>query len=368
MAESVSSTQMLLSTIAFVLLCVLQASYADNCAINFYGTSYVGLSSESTKDISYLSSSIDGTQQYTFEAWAKPSRFVAHEQNLLQSGIINNAEGKTDVDTAWAVEIKLKLTIWQQGNDKPSSSVLYVDVWNLGSERHGVWSKTRYYVILGEENFPWVHAAVTIDNGNAARVMINGKSRRMDKYSPVSLDDVRPTKHFVVGAQFNGAIDETRIWRNNQQQQNADIRTSLCSDDVTSDVLLYLPFNECGGDVFTGYNQDGAICAMTYGSDAIWTFDSPVVTRECTPQSDGQCNNATPMINDDDNNGRHKGGNNGDGSADTETRVLDLQSYHALPFLLVALLLLVVVRSIRNNNYNNNNNNNNNNDKHSINA
>lgn len=352
---------MILSS-TFVLLCILQAGYADNnnCAINFYGSSHVGLSSESTSKTIFSSqntnSNVDNTQQqFTFEAWAKPSRFVAHEQNLLQSGIISNEEQ----GAAWAVEIKLKLTIWQQGHDKPSSSVLYVDVWNLGSERMGVWSKTRNYVILGEENFPWVHATVTIDGGNDARVLINGKSRRMDKYSPVSVDDVKPVNNFAIGAQFSGAIDEIRIWRNSQQQ--VDIRSSMCPADVTSDTLLYLPFNECGGDVFTGYNQDGAICALTDGSNAIWTFDTPVVTRECTPKGDGQCNNATHATSDHDNNGSYIG-NEGDRNADAETRIWELQSYHAFPFMLVILLLAVVVRRIRNSN----NNNNTNNGKHSI--
>jgi len=286
----------------FVLSYLCLRTYADNCGINFYGSSYVGLSAESASD----AFSSEEYIQHTFEVWANPSRFVSHEQSILQTGVIGNPKLG---GSSWAVEFKLKVTIWQQGHTKPSSSVLYIDIWTNSA---AVWSKTRYYVILGEENYPWVHITFTTpsDLGSvSASLLINGKRRRMDNYSPVIVSDAQPQLNFAIGEQFHGSIDEIRIWK---ALPTVDIHSPLCPTDINANTVLYIPFDECDGDLFVGYKQDSSVCAMMYGAygdtslavnddddasihqfNPIWTNDSPVTSRSCALSNQEQCANAT---------------------------------------------------------------------------
>jgi hypothetical protein len=340
----------------FILCCICISTYADNCGINFYGTSYVGLSAENATDA--FSSEYS---QHTFQIWAYPSRFVPHEQSILQTGVIGSASVG---GLAWAVEFKLKVTIWQQGHTKPSSSVLYVDIWTSSAAGHTVWIKTRYYVILGEENYPWVHITFTTPSdigSGSANLLINGKNRRLDKYSPVILTDVQPRINFAIGDQFHGAIDEVRIWKG--LPPPVDMHSPLCADNINADAVLYIPFDECDGDLFVGYTQNSSVCAMMYGAygdttlevngaddasihqfNPIWTNDSPATPRSCTLDDVGQCANATriaaPVINTSDEYEEEEG-------AQHPSWIIELRD-KALYLPVAVLLLAFIVYTLKN--------------------
>lgn len=280
----------------------ISSSFADNCALNFYGTSYVGLSANSTAVKVFSSSADDDAAQHTFEVWASPSMFVSHEQTILQTGIVESTKAG---GRPWAVELNMKLAIWQHGQKKPTSSVVYMDVWTMTDDAG--WSKLRYYVIIGEETFPWVHIRFTLPHadGSTASAEINGRGRRLDKYSPVASDDVVPRHYFAVGERFVGAIDEVRIWKTatTAVEKKLDGRFTLCDYDVTT-AVLYLPFNECEGDVFVGYNHDDFVCTMMYGAyDAIarplWTTYASASLQECSPKftPDQLCANVVRVDN-----------------------------------------------------------------------
>lgn len=286
-----------LPIITFFSLCLVWPIYADNCAVHFYGASHVALSAQSPNVFGDLPN-----LQHAFDLWVNPDRFVSYEQGLFQTGIVRSAQG------AWAVELKLKLTIWQQGHAKPTAGVLYADVWHMNStETVGIWHKTRYYVILGEYHFPWVHVVFTpITNGGSVGMNINGKNVRPDKYSPIMSSDIHPSRDFAIGKSFHGAIDELKI------QSTADLFSDVSpcsSDDSNTNFVFYLPFDECGGVVFSGYNHGRVICTLmdgTYGApelvvdsvtrgtqyDPVWSNDSPAPTYGC-PATLSVCVNAT---------------------------------------------------------------------------
>jgi hypothetical protein len=243
--------------------------------------------------------------QHTFDIWVKPDIFVSHEQNILQTGVVDTVSG------GWAVELKLKLTIWQQGQSKPTAGVVYADVWTLDTtdERGAMWSKRRFYVILGEYNFPWVHIVFTpLTSGGGVSMYINGKSARPDKYAPVASEDIRPSRTFAVGRSFFGAVDELKIYT--AAMLKRDAIASPCSNKYNAEFILYFPFNECKGATFAGYNHGAAMCALLDGSygdvalasgDAkaasVWSNDSPAPTFDCVVDSD-LCANVTQVVDD----------------------------------------------------------------------
>jgi len=329
-----------------LILFTVHSAFADNCAINFYGSSHVGLSAQTP--FPFSNESIDYSQ-HTISVWAKPSRFVSHEQTILDTGIVGSG-----ADISWAVELKLKLTIWQQGHIKPTTGVLYIDVWildNAATQNSAIWTKTRYYVILGEGDFPWVQISFTPKSASGT-VMVNRKSRRMDKYSPVASSDTQPRTTFLIGEHFYGAIDEVRIWDDHQSQP--DIRSSLCLSDITAGAVLYFPFNECSGDVFAGYHKDGVVCAMMYGSygptseaeesstssNLVWTTDYIVASRECTPDILEQCSNALRIIDEVDSSVSV------DEPSQIEVLVLNITfpdaKFLAIPFAVVLVLVFLL--------------------------
>ena len=63
--------------------------YPENCGINLYGSSYVGLSADSANTVF----SNEDYMQHTFEVWANPSRLVSQEQKILQTGVIGATLG-----------------------------------------------------------------------------------------------------------------------------------------------------------------------------------------------------------------------------------------------------------------------------------
>jgi len=195
----------------------------------------------------------------------------------------------------------LKTTIWPSGQQSPTSSVLYIDVWkSIGTNANTQqkWEKIRYYIVLGTESYPWAHISFSHLRGGSG-VTINGKHRRLDKYAAVYAE-VGPRYSFALGEHFYGAFDEVRIWEG--VSDSHDTRVSLCPDAVQSKLELYLPFNECKGHVFAGYTRNGAVCALLYGayeepskrsydesednvhtSHPIWKSNrSPVASQECT--------------------------------------------------------------------------------------
>jgi hypothetical protein len=237
----------------------------------------------------------------------KPEKFVSHEQNILQTGVVETLSG------GWAVELKMKLTIWQQGQSKPTAGVVYADVWTLDTtdERGAMWSKRRFYVILGEYNFPWVHIVFTpLTSGGGVSMYINGKSARPDKYAPVTSEDIRPGRTFAVGRSFYGAVDELKIYT--AALLKRDTIASPCSSKFNADFILYFPFNECGGATFVGYNHGEAMCALMEGSYGqveiavanketkaapVWSNDSPAPTFDCVAPVD-MCANITQVVDD----------------------------------------------------------------------
>jgi len=279
-----------------LVLCMIycaRVAESDSCAVNFKGAlSSLKLSAEGM----HLSSnsignySVDYTQ-HTFDLWMSPNQFVGDEQSVFQTGHVHNSEGYS-----WAVEFKIKLTIWQKGQSKPSSSVLYVDVWILSQEDH-VWSKTRHYIILAEDSFPWLH--VVYSPAHSDSISINGKGRRLDQYFTVSQADLTPPEHFTIGGQFKGAVADVRVWK--VAPIAADVQSSLeCDSKLGANMLMYFPLNECQGDTFSGYINGESVCALMYGSydvNAIWVNTSPDASScPSSALTTGQCKGNTHYV------------------------------------------------------------------------
>lgn len=264
-------------------ICCARVVESDSCAVNFHGASSARLSAESTKLASIGNYSVDYTQ-HTFDIWMSPNQFVGDEQSVFQTGQVYSSKG-----AGWAVEFKIKTTIWQKGETKPSSSVLYVDVWTLSSEAHA-WSKARHYIILAEDSFPWLH--VVFSAGQSDSISINGKNRRLDQYG-TSQSDVKPQEHLAIGGQFKGSVADVRVWNVPSSSQSLD-----CASEAGANMLMYFPLNECQGETFTGYFNGAPVCAMMYGSydmNAIWIGTSPDVSS-CASNNTDVCVGATHVI------------------------------------------------------------------------
>jgi len=314
------------------MICFARLAYSDSCAVNFRGTSSVRLSAEAVGTIggSIGNYSVDYTL-HTFDLRLHPNQFVSDEQTVFQTGQISTPQG-----TSWAVEMKIKLTIWQKGTSKPSSSVLYVDVWTMSAEEP-VWSKTRHYIILAEDSYPWLHVTFSLADRDA--ISINGKNRRMDQYAILTSSELHPQENLAIGSQFKGSVADVKVWKTTPVSQ-VDVESSECASQLGSNMLIYFPFNECNGETFYGYINGEGVCAMMYGSydtNTLWTLDSPAV--DSCKSSLGQCAGATRVSENTPN--QNKQGNS------LWVPVSFVGAYKVIVPLLVVLAVIAFLRGNR---------------------
>jgi len=324
-------------TYCLVIIYCARVIQSDSCAVTFRGASSVKLSAEAMDLVSSSigNYSVDYTQ-HTFDLWVSPNQFVGDEQSVFQTGQVHGSEG-----TSWAVELKIKLTIWQKGQSKPSSSVLYVDVWTMSHEEHA-WSKTRHYIILAEDSYPWVHVVYTPALGD--HISINGKDRRLDQYATIQ-SELNPQEQFAIGGQFKGAVADVRVWKVSPSTQ-INLQNSDCNSILGASMLFYFPLNECKGDSFSGYFNGEPVCALMYGSydtTSMWTHDSPEV-GSCTSVTSDKCSSATRAATP-----QHNNSNTNNKSSDLFLRLPSFNFGFKL-VLLVPVLVLGIVLLRRNRN------------------
>jgi len=271
--------------LVFYMIYCARVVESDSCAVNFQGASSVRLSAE-TMSLSIGNYSVDYTK-HTFDLWMSPNQFVAEEQTVFQTGQVLNSDG-----TSWAVEFKIKLTIWQKGHSQPSSSVLYVDVWTMSHGDH-VWSKTRHYIILAEDSYPWLHVVYSAADHDS--IAINGKSRRLDQYTTTTQPEQQPLQYLSIGGQYKGVVADVKVWKAAPNTQ-VDIQSADCDSKLGENMLVYFPLNECQGESFFGYINGQGSCALVYGSfdtNSIWNQNSPAIDSCKSPLD--KCSSATRM-------------------------------------------------------------------------
>lgn len=253
------------------------SSSEGQCALHLRGDSYVGLSAAAR----VLDDNIDRSQ-YTYQLWFTPSQYVAKEQGLLQTGILRDDNG------LYAVEIKFRTTVWARTESKPAVTAVSVDVWaqNSGSE----WTKTRFSTVLSADVFPWVHITF---NAASNTILVNGERKRTDKATPKTSDE-SPRSTFALGEDLHGMLEDVRIWSGPSDDSN--LHATLCSVSTT-DIALYIPFNECEGDTIVAYAHSKPVCTMLYGGNNQWTKSYPVESAMCPAQlSSDVCSGASRIV------------------------------------------------------------------------
>ncbi len=190
---------------------VAQPTFSDNCSANF------------TPELS----SISNTNTLTIEAWVKPNG----QQNPATGIVFNRTSpnGATGLNFAY-------------NNATPNTQIGYHWTDNAGTWN---WSGGPTYV-LNE----WNHIALVIEPNKATIYVTNsnGTSSAVNAIThiPVDLNSLWNIGDDTCcpGREFNGTIDEVRIWNKSRSQAEimATMNTELAGNET--DLVLYYNFNQ----------------------------------------------------------------------------------------------------------------------------
>lgn len=167
------------------------------------------------------------TNTFTFTAWVKPNGYQPSFSAVLC----------TDVKGSYVGEIGMQFV-----NDSNEVGYLWKDgMWWWGSG-------------LRLKPDCWNHVALIVDGANGVTVMVNGIASHVD--APAVSQDLSKlvftlgTYHYWSSRNFNGFVDEVRLYKRALKVQ--EIRTTMhhVADRADEKLLAWYQFNESGGNEF----------------------------------------------------------------------------------------------------------------------
>lgn len=185
----------------------------------------------------------------TLEAWIKPAKHANGTGVILQTGTIWNTIPQSYVLSYDYAHNALKLDIYSSKNEEWSLLSLVADV-NVHPD---VWS----------------HVAVSIADTSSKmpqKLFINGKLASIKAVKKQSSNDTevnQPCHRFSIGTNFTGSIDEVRVWSVVRTKDDivSSMKHKVCGANTT-DLVLYLSFDECEGNVTVDHSSSAACGRM----------------------------------------------------------------------------------------------------------